>query len=206
MFLRDRTAPPSVLGLAPVGTAGPSTIPVTRESHVWSQPQVTRRAPGLSPRAWEAPKYEEPCDIPRRFFFATDQGFEVENASFFAHTKPPAARAYNEDTEWLTVFGFPQEAIASVRQYIEQKMNCSITVRTAEGNFMHVRMPTVESYHKCLALNGEMLFGNLVIGVMACRQTDMLEGTTAEQPLRTIVPTQKPNKWFVALLDFLFDV
>lgn len=202
MFLRDLTGPPSMIGVSPmVKTAEPSA------NNHWSQPQITRRAPGLSPRDSNvAPlKYEEPCEIPKRFH-AADKEFDMENASFFANAKPAAALMYNQDTEWLTVSGFPQDAIASVRQFIEQKLNCTLSVRTTEGNYMHIRVPTVEAYHQCLSLSGEMLFGTLIIAVWPCRQRDILDGVSVEpQTLKTVVPLPRQNKFLEALLDFLFE-
>jgi len=186
------------------------------QSRVWNQPQQRRRAPGLSPRGGgtlsdniliregteNVREQQTICEIPKRFEVSPGQQYEVDASTFFVNSraKNPGS-AMIEDSNWLTVFGFPQSAVENVRKNLEQQLNCNLVIRTTDGNYMHVETPTLDLYHRCLSLNNQMLFGNTIIGVFPCREI-----TEADEPLRTSVSVPRFNKYLAWILDFLYDV
>jgi len=173
----------------------------------WAQPISSRHAPGLSPRNWETEKSLW-CELDSGRFNAREG--ELDTMQFFQSVQPLAVRVQDHDSKWLTVWGFPQQAMTSVRQYLESNLKCNMHVRIEEGNWMHIRLPTPEAYHQCLAMNGDVLFGKVMIGVQVCRTAHILDGTDTDKPLRMKQPTSRqlhPSyRWLRSLLDFLFDL
>ena len=171
-----------------------------------SYPISSCHAPGLSPRNWETEKSLW-CELDSGPPNARENN--LDTMRFFQSVQPLAVTVQDADSKWLTVWA--QQDMKTVRQYLESKLSCNMHVRIEEeGNWMHIRLPTREAYHACLAMNGDVLFGKVMIGVQVCRKAHILDGTDGDKPLRMKQPTSRhlaPScRWLRSLLDFLFDL
>mmetsp|Transcript_16673 Transcript_16673/g.29182 ORF Transcript_16673/g.29182 Transcript_16673/m.29182 type:complete len:268 (+) Transcript_16673:43-846(+) len=127
------------------------------------------------------------------------------------------------DPCWVTVFGFPGRMAAAVRQQLESLCGPILEVRHGEGNFMHVRFQGPQAASACLALNGQILLGQLMVGCVPCAHSALLacdsdaaeedRGKGAAFPAGSIVPAYGPGGPQVRrggllwrLLDNLFGI
>ncbi|CAK9070574.1 unnamed protein product [Durusdinium trenchii] len=82
---------------------------------------------------------------------------------------------------WVTVFGFPGRAASGVRQQLEAVCGPIVEVCYGEGNFMHVCFGSPQAASACLALNGQLLLGKIMVGCIPCTHAALLAGES-EQP------------------------
>lgn len=83
---------------------------------------------------------------------------------------------------WVTVFGFPGRAAAAVRQQLEAVCGPIVEVCHGEGNFMHICFVSSQAATACLALNGQLLLGKIMVGCIPCTHAALLAvGETDQQ-------------------------
>jgi len=123
---------------------------------------------------------------------------------------------------WVTVFGFPGRAAAAIRQQLEAVCGPIVEVCHGEGNFMHICFASSQAATACLALNGQLLLGKIMVGCIPCTHAALLAaGETDQQELlqRTATsnsggqflprpgrPEVRRNGFLWRLLDQLFDL
>eukprot|EP00439_Symbiodinium_sp_Y106_P042969 s3057_g5.t1 len=69
---------------------------------------------------------------------------------------------------WVTVFGFPSRLASAVRQQLEAICGPIVEVCHGDGNFVHVCFASSQAASACLALNGQLLLGKLMVGCVPC--------------------------------------
>lgn len=107
------------------------------------------------------------------------------------------------DTLWVTVFGFPPSSTSLV---LAQLMNCGCIVEKkfpTQGNWVHLKYSSVHEASKALALNGKLVSGNIMVGVVPYynkeENKENLDNSGITSPIRarslrhSIVPTQSSN-------------
>ncbi|CAE8620362.1 unnamed protein product [Polarella glacialis] len=82
---------------------------------------------------------------------------------------------------WVTVFGFPGRMAAPVRQQLEALCGPVAEVLHGDGNFMHARFQSAQAANACLALNGQVLLGSLMVGCVPCAQSVLLSASGPEE-------------------------
>jgi len=84
------------------------------------------------------------------------------------------------DPCWVTVFGFQGQMAAAVRQQLQSLCGPILEVCHGEGNFMHVRFQGPQAASACLALNGQILIGQLMVGCVPCAHSALLASTGSD--------------------------
>ncbi|CAE7247858.1 Nup35 [Symbiodinium natans] len=69
---------------------------------------------------------------------------------------------------WITAFGFPSRLAPAVRQQLETICGPIVEVCYGDGNFVHVCFASSQAANACLALNGQLLLGKLMVGCVPC--------------------------------------
>jgi nuclear pore complex protein Nup53 len=77
--------------------------------------------------------------------------------------------AYNQRDFWITVFGFPQEALTIVLAHFS---GCGTILEkvSSAGNWVHLRYSSRAECDKSLLYNGKVIGNNLMIGVVRCEE------------------------------------
>lgn len=75
---------------------------------------------------------------------------------------------------WITVFGFPQNAVTGILSHFSQ---CGSVVEKvcSSGNWIHLKFSSRLECDKSLMYNGKIICNNLMIGVMRCTDENILD-------------------------------
>eukprot|EP00913_Durusdinium_trenchii_P034170 g31979.t1 len=96
---------------------------------------------------------------------------------------------------WVTVFGFPGRAASGVRQQLEAVCGPIVEVCYGEGNFMHVCFGSPQAASACLALNGQLLLGKIMVGCIPCTHAALLAGESEQPEARLRASTASVGVW-----------
>ncbi|KRT82545.1 hypothetical protein AMK59_3466, partial [Oryctes borbonicus] len=118
-------------------------------------------------------------------------------------SNPQVTRSERGDTFWVTVFGFPPTSTSLV---LAQLMNCGCIVEKkfpTQGNWVHLKYSSVHEASKALALNGKLISGNIMVGVVPYynkqENKENLDNFGLASPLRarnlrhSVLPPQSSN-------------
>ncbi|PSN54658.1 Nucleoporin NUP53 [Blattella germanica] len=75
---------------------------------------------------------------------------------------------------WTTVFGFPPSAASFILSQFSHYGNILEKRMPAKGNWMHIRYQTKLECRKALSNNGKVFGGTIMIGVMPCKDQEIL--------------------------------
>ncbi|KAJ4450131.1 hypothetical protein ANN_01538 [Periplaneta americana] len=75
---------------------------------------------------------------------------------------------------WVTVFGFPPSAASFILSQFSHYGNILEKRMPAKGNWMHIHYQTKLECRKALSNNGKVFGGTIMIGVMTCKDQDIL--------------------------------
>lgn len=99
-----------------------------------------------------------------------------QNSSF--QTTIPATTHLNVggyiNNLWITVFGFPQNAVSAILSHFSQ---CGSVLEKvcSSGNWIHLKFSSRLECDKALLYNGKIICNNLMIGVMRCTDENILD-------------------------------
>jgi nuclear pore complex protein Nup53 len=80
----------------------------------------------------------------------------------------------NNNNFWITIFGFPQNAITAILSHFSQ---CGSILEKvcSSGNWIHLRFSSRMECDKALLYNGKIICNNLMIGVTRCTDSNLIE-------------------------------
>lgn len=81
---------------------------------------------------------------------------------------------------WVTIFGFPQSAVTAVLAHFSQ---CGAILEKvcSSGNWMHVKFSSRMESDKALLYNGKIICDNIMIGVIRCNDSSILDKENGNQ-------------------------
>lgn len=81
---------------------------------------------------------------------------------------------------WVTIFGFPQSAVTAVLAHFSQ---CGAILEKvcSNGNWMHVKFSSRLESDKALLYNGKIICDNIMIGVIRCTDSSILDKENGNQ-------------------------
>ncbi|XP_042909224.1 nucleoporin NUP35 isoform X1 [Parasteatoda tepidariorum] len=111
------------------------------------------------------------------------RSFSMNNASFLSpaqidpfYTQGEALKSSEQlDESWVTIFGFPPASSHYILQQFNQYGNIIEHKSSPNGNWMHVKYQSKLQAKKALSKNGKVYSGNIMIGVKACIEMDVME-------------------------------
>ncbi|XP_015514484.1 nucleoporin Nup35 [Neodiprion pinetum] len=95
----------------------------------------------------------------------------------------PANLSLNEPLQglqqWVTVFGFPPNAINAVLSHISSRVRVveKRGAPHAQGNWIHLKCASEQDAHRALACNGNIVSGSTMIGVVPCTDEGVVLGS-----------------------------
>ncbi|CAG9802814.1 unnamed protein product [Chironomus riparius] len=99
-----------------------------------------------------------------------NQSFNINNNVSMAGN----VNRFNQSDFWVTVFGFPAEAITAVLSHFS---GCGTILEKvcSSGNWIHLRFSSKGECDKALLYNGKIIGNNLMIGVIRCQDDSVIE-------------------------------
>lgn len=99
-----------------------------------------------------------------------DSSFQhINSLSETSHCEVDEAR-----NTWVTIFGFPPSAASFILSQFSHYGSILEKRMPAKGNWMHVHYQTKLECRKALSNNGKVFGGTIMIGVMLCKDQDIL--------------------------------
>lgn len=145
-----------------------------------------------------------------RYHQAVSNLHDSINRSACIPTSPQMCRG---DTLWVTVFGFPPSSTSLV---LAQLMNCGCIAEKkfpTQGNWMHIKYNSVHEVAKALTMNGKLISGNIMVGVVPyynkqenkenidssglvspIRARNLRHSVVSPQDSNTVIPQNVPQK------------
>lgn len=107
----------------------------------------------------------------------TDYNDSYHRNSTFQTTMPAVPlNGFNNNNHnfWITVFGFPQNAVTAILSHFSQ---CGSILEKvcSSGNWIHLRFSSRMECDKALLYNGKIICNNLMVGVTRCTDTNLIE-------------------------------
>lgn len=96
------------------------------------------------------------------------------NQSFNINASFNNANRFNQTDFWVTVFGFPCEAVSTILSHFS---GCGTILEKvcSSGNWIHLRFSSKGECDKALLYNGKIIGNNLMIGVIRCQDESVME-------------------------------
>jgi hypothetical protein len=94
---------------------------------------------------------------------------------------------------WITVFGFPPSSTSFVLQEFATYGQILRHVICSQGNWMHIQYQTRLQAQKALSKNGKVLGDSVMVGVMKCIDTTVMNSTPASESTSGSNLTQNAN-------------
>lgn len=97
----------------------------------------------------------------------------------------------NNSNFWITVFGFPQNAVSAILSHFSQ---CGSILEKvcSSGTWIHLKFSSLLECDKALLYNGKIICNNLMIGVTRCTDDSVLDKENqGGQPLQRDVSVNK---------------
>lgn len=81
---------------------------------------------------------------------------------------------------WVTIFGFSQSAVTAVLAHFSQ---CGSILEKvcSNGNWMHIRFSSRRESDKSLLYNGKIICDNIMIGVIRCTDSSVMDKENGNQ-------------------------
>ncbi|KAF0983024.1 hypothetical protein FDP41_011002 [Naegleria fowleri] len=101
----------------------------------------------------------------------------LQTDPFYQVTDVALASRINDivkDTTWVTVFGFPPDKTSYILKQFSN-YGTIINHKITNGNFIHIQYKTRIQADKALSKNGKIFDGVLMIGVVECLDTEILQ-------------------------------
>lgn len=112
-----------------------------------------------------------------------------QNSTFQTTAPVVPLNGYNSSNSnfWITVFGFPQNAVTAILSHFSQ---CGSILEKvcSSGNWLHLRFSSRMECDKALLYNAKIICNNLMIGVTRCNDSSILEKENdgGNQPQRDV--------------------
>nr|CAG4708401.1 unnamed protein product [Naegleria fowleri] len=119
------------------------------------------------------PYTSTPLTLDKRSIFTSP----LQTDPFYQVTDVALASRINDivkDTTWVTVFGFPPDKTSYILKQFSN-YGTIINHKITNGNFIHIQYKTRIQADKALSKNGKIFDGVLMIGVVECLDTEILQ-------------------------------
>lgn len=153
-----------------------SSTPDAMESHKPRGAQLMLNAPHTPVEKSGGPPTRDLFDTltsPAQFHTPTSSH---ESSFQYINSLPEASHCGIDEARntWVTIFGFPPSAAAFILTQFSHYGSILEKNIAAKGNWMHVRYQTKLECRKALSNNGKVFGGTIMIGVMLCKDQEIL--------------------------------